>query len=182
MEKKEARKTAFTLPKVVSVIAVIVIIVSIFYIVTRGAPLSKADPADVVTKLSDLPSDWSETMSTYKTASNYEINFPTYTGHLPEIGYYVSFSKGSASFVSEAIRFSSVDDANSFYDYLYGRLTAGAEVHPDTIGDKSIVFSVGENIGGLFRKSNFIVNNASAGGEFTLSEFTNYLQICEGRI
>lgn len=189
MEKQEVKKTSSALPKFISVTAVIAIVVLICYVATRSggstSPLSTADPSDVVLKLSDLPSGWSETMSTYKSSSNYETNFPSYTGNMPETGYYISFSKNSKLFVSEAMRFSSAADADSFYDYLldylYGRLPPGAGVQPATIGDKSTIIIVGENFLGLFRKSNFIVNNGSE-VEFNLSEFTNYLQLCESRI
>lgn len=173
--------TKFTLPNIISVIAVILIAVSAYYVMTRTddtSALSTTDPADVVIMLSDLPSGWGESMSTYKTSADYATG---YAGPLPETGYYVKFSNGPISVVSEAIRFSSTNDANSFYDYLYGISPVGAGVSHTRVGDESLVMVLGENIAGFFRKSNFIVYNASE-VEFSLSEFVAYLRLCESRI
>lgn len=170
----------FTSPIVISLVAIAVIMASVFYIVTRkeDASISVTDPANVVLRLSDLPSGWGESLSMYKLPGDYATG---YNGPLPETGYYVSFSKGSISVASEAIKFSSAGDASSFYDHLYGISPVGQGVSHTKIGDESFVMVFNENIAGFFRKSNYIVYNATE-VEFSLTEFVGYLQLCESRI
>lgn len=136
--------------------------------------VSTADPADVVLQLSDLPSGWSENSGDYQSLENWALPYSP-----PELAYSVMYTEETEhKYISNlALRFSSEDDANAYFDgYVIPNLITGGVPHT-TIGDESTVAASG----GAFRKSNFFVYISSP-GDLTSSEVISYLQICENRI
>jgi len=142
---------------------------------TGGTQLYSTDPADVVLRLSDMPSGGSVENEGGAGEGGY------YEGHYISAEYTRYFHLGNSSITSRALRFPSIEGANEFRDYTL-QLNPEAQTLPTPIGDEAYYTLSVTQFNLFFRKSNFIATVEWNASLPSMSEAASYLQIMANRI